>query len=185
MKPLRLVRYLAVAALFSAGPVIAQGNLGVAEYTTGGQLVYPDNLDEWIVMGASLGADYKEQAFDPASPGSLGMVQMEPTAYRYFLEHREYADGTMFLLSFFDARSQSDPQLQGFIQGDMRQQEIHVIDSSRFAEGRGFFVYRSRDLTSAVKMPDGSSCVQCHTAEGAYNGTFAQFYPTIRDLIVK
>ena len=157
-------------------------DLGVARYTPLGELVYPDDLDSWIVMGASLGADYNGEAFDPENPGIIGVVQMEPNAYRYFLENREYADGTMFLLSFFAAESKSQPQLAGFVQGNLRGQEIHVIDAERFGEGRAFFVY-SEQGGSAAKVPDGSECVRCHTAEGDYNATFTQFYPAIRDLL--
>lgn len=162
----------------------AQGrsDLGVAEYTDAGDLVYPDNVESWIVMGASLGADYNGAVFDPQNPGAFGVVQMEPSAYRYFVENREYADGTMFLLTFFAAESNSDPQLAGFVQGDPRGREIHVIDGDRFVEGRGFFPFREPG-GSAGKIPDGSECVRCHTAEGDFDATFIQFYPTIRNLL--
>lgn len=174
-----------VAALFvvlGTVPVaaLAQTDLGVAEYTETGELVYPDNLDAWILMGASLGGDYNAGPFDPANPGVFGVVQMEPNAYRYFLENGEYADGTMFLLSFFGAEAKSEPQLHGFVQGESRGQEIHVIDSERFGEGHGFFGY-GQPGGSAAKLPDGSPCIQCHSVEGDYDATFIQFYPAIRD----
>ena len=173
-----LVLLLAATGL---GQVCAQTALDTAHYTDAGELVYPGNLDEWIVMGASLGSEYGDQPFDPAAPGSIGMVQMEPQAYRYFLENREYADGTMFLLSFFAAQGQSQPQLPGFVQGEMTAQEIHVIDRARFTEGRGFFVFRNPQQASAARLPDGNDCVVCHMEHGAFDGTFTQFYPTIRD----
>jgi hypothetical protein len=172
---------LLAAALLTTSAV-AQPALDVARYTDSGALLYPDNLAEWIVMGASLGSEYGDAPFDPANPGSIGMVQMEPAAYRYFLENREYADGTMFLLSFFAAEAQSSPQLPGFVQGAMTLQEIHVIDKARFAEGRAFFVYPTPQQVSSAKLPDGSECVTCHNEHGAFDGTFTQFYPTLRDL---
>lgn len=163
-------------------PLFAQTDLGVARYTQAGELLRPDNLDQWVMLGASLGSDYNSEAFNPEAPGVIGVVQMEPAAYRYFLENNEYADGSMFLLSFFAAEASSEPQLQGFVQGELRTREIHVIDSRRFSENRGFFMF-PEGTARAAKIPDGSECVQCHEAEGGYNATFSQFYPTIRDLI--
>src|SRR5687768_9684968 len=106
-----------LALLFAGAGAIAQTNLGVAQYTEGGELRYPGNLAEWIQTGASLGSEYGEAPFDPQNPGAIGVVQMEPSAYRYFLEHKTYADGTMFLLSFYRAEGKSEPQLPGFVQG--------------------------------------------------------------------
>jgi len=171
---------IAVAVLGTiALPATAQTDLGVAEYNESGELVYPDNLDAWIHVGTSLGGDYNAEPFDPTNPGVIGVVQMEPAAYRYFLEHGQYADGTMFLLSFFRAEAKSEPQLQGFVQGESRGQEIHVVDAARFVEGHGFFVY-GQPGGAVAKLPDGSPCIQCHNAEGDYDATFIQFYPAIR-----
>jgi len=166
--------------LFLGSTVYAQSDLGVAQYNATNELLYPANLDEWIQTGASLGGEYSDNAFDPQSPGNIGIVQMEPTAYRYFMEHDTYADGTMFLLSFYKGESKSEPQLPGFVQGDLLAQEIHVIDKERFTEGRGFFLFRTPASASSVKVADGSECVACHTEHADFDGTFSQFCPTIR-----
>ena len=34
-------------------------------------------------------------------------------------------------------------------------------------------------------MPPGNGCVSCHNKHGAFDGTFAQFYPTLRPYISK
>jgi hypothetical protein len=166
--------------LFLGSTVYAQSDLGVAQYNANNELLYPANLDEWIQTGASLGGEYSDNAFDPQSPGNIGIVQMEPTAYRYFMEHDTYADGTMFLLSFYKGESKSEPQLPGFVQGDLLAQEIHVIDKARFTEGRGFFMFRTPAAASSIKVADGSECVACHIEHADFDGTFSQFYPTIR-----
>ena len=159
--------------------------LAAARYNAENQLMFPGNADVWVHMGSSLGSDYNDGPFDPANPGTLGVVQMEPEAYRYFLDRGEYADGTMFLLSFYAAEAESDPQLPGFVQGNLQAREIHVIDRDRFAEGRAFFLFppTASVETASTKLPDGSPCVQCHIPEGAYDGTFTQFYPPIRDRV--
>src|SRR5688572_19801660 len=119
---------LLATILFNVGNALAQTDLGVAQYTEAGELRYPVNLVEWIQTGASLGSEYSEEPFDPQNPGTIGVVQMEPAAYRYFLENNTYADGTMFLLSFYRAEGKSEPQLPGFVQGPLLSQEIHVLD---------------------------------------------------------
>lgn len=162
----------------------AQTNLGIARYSEETELLFPPRTDEWIHMGSSLGGEYGDKPFDPNDPGTLGVVTMEPEAYRYFKEHGEYAGGTMFLLSFYHAEAKSDPQLPGYVQGELQAKEIHVIDDQRFAEGRAFYLYSASDPagTPSNKVPDGSACIKCHLPEGDYDGTFIQFYPAIRDL---
>lgn len=160
-----------------------RARIDTAEYSDQGELRFPADTASWIHLGSSLGGDYAAGKFDPENPGVIGVVQMEPTAFRYFREYSEYADGTMILLSFYAASSSTDPALQGFVQGDLLQQEIHVIDRSRFAgENRAFFVFR-QGSESARALPAGSECFTCHSEHGAYDGTFAQFYPVIRSQI--
>jgi len=121
----------ACVLLATAGTTLAQQDLGIAKYDDAGLLTYPTDLYAWIQTAASVGSDYNENPIDVENPGTIGVVQMEPTAYKYFMEHKEYADGTMFLLSFYKPQRKSDPQLQGFVQGDLVQREIHVIDKTR------------------------------------------------------
>ncbi len=180
----RRVSLLSLLALVFSSALQAQDKLDVARFENN-ELFFPERTEEWIHMGSSLGSEYSDNPFDPANPGTIGVVHMEPSAYRYFLENGEYADGTMFLLSFYGAAAESSPQLPGFVQGELQAKEIHIIDSQRFAEGRGFFLYSAEDTAenASAKLPDNSECVQCHMAEAQFNGTFTQFYPTIRNLI--
>jgi hypothetical protein len=167
--------------------VSAQTSLDVARYNAAGELQRPANLVEWIQTGASLGSEYSDVPFDAQKPGSIGVVQMEPDAYRYFIENGTYADGTMFLLSFYRAEAQSSPQLPGFVQGDMFLQEIHVIDKTRFADdsGHAFFTFATpqtaaSQTAASERTPAGNECTACHIEHGAFDGSFTQFYPTLR-----
>ena len=179
----KLFLSISVFTIFTSS-VFAQTDLGVAQYNNN-QLFYPESTDAWIHLGSSLGSEYGEEPFSLENPGAIGVVQMEPAAYRYFLDNGDYADGSMFLLSFYASEAESDPQLPGFVQGELNAQEIHVIDSQRYTEGRGFYLFPADANTStgSDKIPDGSACVECHMAEAAYDGIFTQFYPTIRHLI--
>lgn len=183
---IRLTRLFGLTALLAAGfPLQAQDNVGMARYDAQNQLQFPADTDQWIHVGSSLGSEYGDEPFDPANPGTLGVVQMEPAAYKYFKDHGRYADGTMFLLSFYSSEAESSPQLPGFVQGDLQAKEIHVIDRERFTEGRAFYLYGAQAPagTLSTRMPDNSGCIQCHIPEGAYDGTFTQFYPILRDLV--
>lgn len=176
------VGYQAVQVLAQSRTADARANLAVAQYTADGQLQFPASTDRWIVIGTGLGGDYESTTFDPANPGSLNVVQMEPSAYDFFLANGRYADGTMLLLTFYGTQAKPEPALRGFVQGDAQLREIHVIDKVRYSnEGRAFFAFPAG--TSAVApFPEGSECVVCHTEHGAFDATFTQFYPVVRHL---
>jgi hypothetical protein len=160
-----------------------RGRLDVAEYTAAGELVFPANVDQWIHLGTSLGQGYSEErSFAPEDPGTFHVTTIEPEAYRYLLEHKEYADGTMLLLSFYSTASAPEPELNGFVQGDLVTREIHVIDRRRFAEARGFFLF-GEGVSASPVVPAPNQCLTCHTEHARFDGTFTQFYPPIRELV--
>ena len=159
------------------------GRLDVARFTTTDELIYPSDTDRWVFIGASIGGDYSDAEFDPSNPGSIGVVQMEPNAYAYLQENGEYADGTMFLLTFYETQEKSQPGLNGFVQGNATSSEIHLIDRAKFLDQHGFYLYDADAQGSSAMLPPGNACVQCHDQHGDFNSTFVQFYPTIRDLV--
>ena len=160
----------------------ARPNLGVAEYTAAGELVFPADVDQWVHLGSAIGQGYSALAFSAADPGTIHIVQIEPAAYRYLLEHKEYADGTMLLLSFYRTGIAPQPELNGFVQGELAAREIHVIDRSRFAEERAFFMF-GPDVRASAMVPAPNQCLTCHAEHGRFDSTFTQFYPPIRGLV--
>ncbi len=190
-------RVLIIAGLFVVGAIAvttavpadnspnasAATNLNRAQYLPDGQLKYPADAESWTALGASIGGDYSEGEFDPKRPGVLGVTQIEPSALRALRETGRYPDGTMLLLTFYRPQSKTEPQLRGFVQGEIQQREIHVIDRKRFPEeGRAFFVFSGATSQTGNRLPVGSECVKCHTQHGQLDATFAQFYPPIRHL---
>ena len=153
-------------------------SLHAARYD-GTRLLRPDDLDRWVFLGASLGMDYNNTTFSPESPGAFHVVLMEPSAYEYFMKHGRYADGSMFLLSFYDTQRGVSVDRAGYVPGALSAFEIHVIDRARYTEKHAFFPFAKDDAKADV-LPPGSPCVQCHVPKGAYEGTFTQFYPPIR-----
>jgi hypothetical protein len=158
-------------------------NLGVAQFTPSDELIFPADTDRWVVLGANIGGDYSDAEFDPKDPGMIGVVQMEPNAYSYLLENGKYADGTMLLLSFYAAQEKPEPELSGFVQGELSAREIHVIDRVKYQDNRAFYMFAADGNGPSEMLPAGNECVQCHAEHADFDSTFTQFYPTIRDVV--
>jgi hypothetical protein len=174
---------LAVAAL---GQTTAPAKrLEVAKLTADGNLRKPADLDSWVFLGTSLGMGYNPGSFNAAQPGQFQVVLMEPNAYRHFVKHRSYAPGSMLLLSFYDSdKQQRSINQNGFTQADLTNFEIHVIDPGQGKDGRTFYMFGANDQEGHA-LPPGNGCVSCHNKHGVLDGTFAQFYPTLRPYISK
>lgn len=153
-------------------------NINKAVFNQQGQLVKPNNLDEWIHLGSNVGHGYNEGEFDPRSPGTFHIVEIEPSAYAYFKQHGHYANGTMIALSFYQVAEKTNPRLNGLSQGDLVSFEIHLIDN-QYDDGRAFFNFGLNHETDMIAA--GNRCVECHREEGAFASTFTQFYPKMRE----
>jgi cytochrome P460 len=183
MKTAARILCLAIAALAqSAAPAEP---MQIAHFTADGKLQKPADLDSWVFLGTSLGMGYNPGSFNAAHPGQFQVVLMEPNAYRHFVKTRSYAPGSMFLLSFYNADTQQRSINQnGFTQADLTNYEIHLIDPAKGEKNHAFYVFGAND-TQGNPLPAGNACVRCHIDHGAFDGTFAQFYPTLRPLIPK
>jgi len=183
----KLLAFLAVLATAAGAAAVAvqpDEKLDIARVTAEGNLQKPADLENWVFLGASLGMGYNPGSFNAARPGQFQVAMMEPTAYRYFVKTGRYAPGSMFLLSFYDADKQVRSINQnGFTQADLTNYEIHLIDPAS-KEGHTFFMF-GPDTAAGNPVAPGNACVRCHVQHGAFGGTFAQFYPTIRPLIPK
>lgn len=159
--------------------------LDVARISPSGKLQKPADLDNWVFLGTSLGMGYNPGSFNAANPGQFQVVLMEPSAYRHFVANGKYAPGSMFLLSFYDADTRKRSVSQnGFTQAELTNYEIHVIEDAQDAARHTFYTFGANS-TEGTRLPPGNGCVSCHLKHGAFDGTFAQFYPPIRPLIPK
>ena len=176
---------IAALALQAAAqtPSPARKALEIAHLTPTGDLTKPADLANWVFLGASLGMGYNPGSFNAANPGQFQVVLMEPNAYRHFVERGSYAAGSMFLLAFYNADAQARSINQnGFTQSDLTNYEIYLISPKEGSERHAFYMFGA-DATVGKPLPPNNSCVRCHIDHGAFDGTFAQFYPTIRPLI--
>ncbi|MEO8064582.1 MAG: cytochrome P460 family protein [Pseudomonadota bacterium] len=184
-------RALALAPLiFSAAAVETRAAappapLDVARFTPTGELQKPADLANWVFLGTSLGMGYNPGSFNAANPGQFQVVLMEPAAYQQFVKSGAYAPGSMFMLAFYNSDKQARSINQnGFTQAELTNYEIHVIGKTEDAQRHAFYLFGA-DSPQGQKLPPKNTCVTCHTDHGAFDGTFAQFYPTLRPLIPK
>jgi hypothetical protein len=154
------------------------GAVHVAKFTEDGLLVRPDNMDEWIFLGSSLGMGYSQENFDPGSPGMFQIARMEPQAYKAFVETGRFVDGTMIALHFYGSQNNISINRSGFVMSDLHFAEIHYKDSVRFPDGFNFYKL-DNDQAAAEEISLPNECVACHKLDGAYDGVFVQFYPGI------
>ena len=176
---IRTTVFAAALAALAAAAAVAQerARVDAARFDDEGRLIYPADVEEWVHLGSNLGLNYVEGDFDPASPGLFGVVTMEPTAYRVFMDTGVFPDGAMFHLSFHGVVR--DEELSpGFATGPSRGTEIHLKDSEMFPDGFNFYSYRPGQASAeAATLPN--DCVDCHTEHAAHDGVFTQFYPRV------
>jgi Cytochrome P460 len=190
---MKAIRLLALASLMlalrlpgaAAADSPAAEALRVAQFTSDGKLLKPQDLESWVFVGTSLGLGYNVAQFKPTAPGLFQVVQMEPNAFRYFMKNGHFAPGSMMLLSFYGTQSRASEGGTGYVQSALEGQEIHLIDSGRKADGGHVFYGFKLGGNEGTPVPPGNDCVRCHTAHGAFEGAFIQFYPALSGRIPK
>jgi len=179
----KLFGLFAIALIGSGFPcVLFSGEvpaLNVAQFDERGRLLVPENFEEWIFLGSSLGMGYSQSDFDPDSPGMFQVVRMEPLAWQAFVETGKFLDGSMIALHFYGSESKVSINRSGYVMDDLHFAEIHLKDSTRFPDGFNFFnIENGQAVATAMDVPN--ECISCHTKDGAYDGVFVQFYPVIQ-----
>lgn len=175
---LKSLLILSLACLNLAGQQAARQD--EPQYTSDGQLKLPDNYREWIYLSSGLGMTYGfvESAVNTVAGERFDNVFVTPQAYRAFLAAGTWPDKTMFIMEVRTASSKGSINKGGHFQEGLVGLEAHVKDQSKFPGKWEFFGFSPTALTG---KPQGakSSCQTCHSANGAVDNTFVQFYPTL------
>lgn len=158
------------------------------QLTEDGSLRQPKEWETWVMVGSSTGLSYATPGAAPAAgaaPGMFHNVYLQPWAYREFIKTGVFPEGTMFVLSFYEASRKSAPAKAGFYEGDRSPGiEVHLKQAGIDKTGWAFFNFG--DTTSnGTKLPGTASCYSCHTAEAAHDNVFTQFYPPIRERLAR
>lgn len=150
------------------------------QYTADGQLKLPANYREWIFLSAGLGMTYGfvDSAVNTVAGDRFDNVFVTPQAYKAFLATGTWPDKTMFIMEVRTSSTKGSINKGGHFQQELAGLEAHVKDQSRFPTRWEFFGFSA---TARTGKPQGanSSCHACHSAHGAVDDTFVQFYPTL------
>jgi hypothetical protein len=154
------------------------------QFTNEGRLIRPKGYEEWVMVGASTGLSYAVPQTAPvagAAPGMFHNIYLQPWAYRYAMEHREFPEGAMFVMTFYEPSRKSKPARVGFYEGDrIPGFEVHLKRKDVDPTGWGFFGFGSDTTSTSAKLPGAAACYTCHTAEATFDNAFVQFYPALR-----
>jgi hypothetical protein len=159
----------------------------MARFTATDELVRPTNYREWVFLSSGLGMTYGPNAPEAGSPRRFDNVYVNPSSYRHFMKTGRWPDGTVLILEVRESESKGSINKHGHYQAALVGLEANVKDSRRFPNGGwAFFNLSVKDGSSAAKrIPPGNRCEQCHTANGAVDSTFVQFYPELAPVAKK
>ena len=158
------------------------------EFTDNGSLKEPEEWQTWVMVGSSTGLSYAAPGAAPAAgaaPGLFHNVYLQPWAYREFMKTGVFPEGSMFVLSFFEASQKATPARAGFYEGD-RVPGIEIHLKQKGSDKSGWAFYGFNDSASVgTKLPPSASCYSCHATEAAHDNVFTQFYPFVRDRLAR
>jgi len=171
---------LCACALFRSSaavkPVVAASTSEVS-YDKDGNLLVPQNYREWIYLTSGINMSYTDTS--AAAHDMFDNVFVNPEAFQTFLKTGTWPDKTTFVLEVREARNKGSINLRGHYQGtDVMGIEVHAKDESRFPGKWAFFEVDSSSMKGKL-IPQSANCYSCHSAHGAVDTTFVQFYPTL------
>jgi hypothetical protein len=149
-----------------------------ARFEADGRMLFPEGYREWIFLSAGRGMSYSPVADRQREP-PFDNVFVDPAAYRSFLDHGTWPDGTVLVLEIRGGTSHGSILEGGSFQtGTPLAIEVHVKDTPRFGgDGWAFFGFGGDE--PATMIPREANCYSCHEANTAVDRTFVQFYPTL------
>ena len=109
-------------------------------------------------------------------------VFVKRESYQAFLETGHWPDKTMFVLEIRYPQTHGSINKDGYFQTDIAAMEVALKDETRFPEKWAYFDFETRGgvpAATAKPLPKAAGCFACHTANGAVENTFVQFYPTL------
>ena len=169
---------LFLALLFSIGWRQKTPPASPLEYTSDGQLKLPEHYRDWVYLTSGFDMSYSAQ---PASHHIFDNVFVDPAAYRAFQETGAWPDKTVLVLENRGAEGRRSINQHGNYQStEVMGVELHIKDKAHFVDGWAFFGFGRGQQAKLIRP--AADCYSCHSAHGAVDTTFVQFYPTLLPL---
>lgn len=170
-----IITMLAISLAASAGDPVATST-GAPAYTADGKLMLPADYRQWVYLSSGLGMSYNPKALASPSP-MFDNTFVNPESWRAFQKTGTWPDKTVIVLEVRGSSDKGSINQRGHFQsGDVQGMEVHVKDAAK-----GGWAFYSFDDAAALaqKIPEDKACYGCHSAHGAVDTTFVQFYPTL------
>jgi len=179
MRSLHVYSIAALAiALMGVSAGAADLQTGEPRYDDKGALIFPSDYREWVFLSAGLDMSYSAKA-PMDGEHMFNNVFVPRSAYDAFRKTGTWPDKTVLMLENRGGTTNRSILKHGQIQTTtVMGLEVHVKDTARFKDGWAFFAYDDA-LKPAAEIPHSAGCYSCHTAHGAVDTTFVQFYPTL------
>ena len=173
-----LLLSLAAVGLLSGFAQYSAPPSSAPEYTSDGQLKFPEAYREWVYVTTGF-----DMSYNPAMSMDHHMfdnVFVNPEAYKAFMETGTWPDKTMLVLEVRPGESKGSINQAGSYQAaGVMGVEVHVKDEARFPGKWAFFGFDDNKTATAKMIPTSASCYSCHAEHAAVDTTFVQFYPTL------
>lgn len=154
----------------------------IPEYTSDGQMKFPEHYREWVYLTSGLDMSYSPNL--SADHSMFDNVFVNPEAFKAFQETGTWPDKTVLVLEARMAQSKGSINQKGHFQStEVMGLEVHVKDEARFPGKWAFFPFE--DKPTAKMIATNMDCYSCHASHGAVDTTFVQFYPTLLEIAKK
>jgi hypothetical protein len=157
-------------------------------YENNTDLVLPTDYRSWRFIGAGLGMTYDgERGTQAGAPENPRFTQtfVNPSSYDHFMRTGTWPDGTVFILEFRGSQSEGSINRAGRFATQLTFLEAEVKDS-RFPDSWAFYAFGAGNALTRTAQPLAGAavapCVECHSANGAVERTFVQFYPHLLEV---
>lgn len=163
------------SALYAAEPAAGP------QYNAQGEMLRPEGYREWMFVGSNLGMGYSDE---PRKTQMYHNIYVQPEVYRQYRETGTFPEKTIFVMETVTAGTKESINKQGSFGDKFAGIEAAVKDSSRAKEKWSYYAFFDREGkdTATAKALPAKSCWACHSANGAVDNVFVQFYPVLREL---
>ena len=154
----------------------------VAEFTSDGALVRPENYREWVFVGTPLTPNDMNNGNAPFP--EFHSVYIEPGAWKHYKETGKFREGTVLVKELITVGSKQATSGAGYFMGDYVGLEATIKSKEHFPDEPGNWAYFSfgheYPLAETAKAFPSQSCNACHANAAADDFVFTQYYPVLR-----
>ena len=188
--PTALVAVGALLAISGCNSKVENGAKGasesgagyVAEFTSDGALVRPENYREWVFVGTPLTPNDMNNG--KASFPEFHSVYIEPSAWKHYKETGKFQEGTVLVKELITVGTKQATSGAGYFMGEYLGLEATVKSKEHFPDEPGNWAYFSfgheYPLAETAKAFPSQSCNACHANSAADDFVFTQYYPVLR-----